>query len=156
MISSSAPGRRESRGGWIACALLTAFAAAPAPAETIYKCRSDSGSLIYSANPCRPGSRLEDARDYEQEGPKLPAPLSPPAKSGPDVAGAAAEEWPRRPSMEEARRQAAEAEERARLEAERNRQAETDPTTSLKCIELRRRIGRGGITLGHVMSEGCL
>ncbi|WP_121242140.1 hypothetical protein [Sulfurisoma sediminicola] len=67
-----------------------------------------------------------------------------------------ADGWPRRPSMEEERLRAAEAAEQARQDAERDRQAEKDPASSLKCIELRRRIGRGGLTLGHAQSEGCL
>lgn len=144
-----------SRGRRAALGLLVGLVAGPTAAETIYKCRSESGSVAYSAAPCRPGSRLEDQRDYEA--PAAPAALPrAPAETGRDAVRKPADEWPQRPDMEEERRRAAEAAEQARQEAERNKQAEKDPTSSLKCIELRRRIGRGGLTLGHVASEGCL
>jgi hypothetical protein len=136
-------------------ALLAGLGAGSAAAETIYKCRSESGSVGYSATPCRPGSRLEEQRGYEA--PAAPAALpQAPATAGRGAVREPADDWPRRPDMEEERQRAAEAAEQARQEAERNKQAETDPRSSLKCIELRRRIGRGGLTLGHVASEGCL
>jgi len=143
------------RGRCAALVLLAGLAAGATAAETIYKCRSESGSVGYSATPCRPGSRLEDQRDFEA--PAVPAILpQAPAETGRDAVRKPVDEWPQRPGMEEERRRAADAAEQARQEAERNRQAENDPTSSLKCIELRRRIGRGGLTLGHVASEGCL
>jgi hypothetical protein len=143
------------RGRCAALVLLAGLAAGPAGAETIYKCRSESGGVGYSATPCRPGTRLEEQRGYEA--PAVPVALpQAPAETGRGAVREPADQWPQRPDMEEERQRAAEAAEQARQEAERNKQAEKDPTSSLKCIELRRRIGRGGLTLGHVASEGCL
>jgi len=142
------------RGRCAALALLAALVSGPTAAKTVYKCRSESGSVGYAATPCRPGSQLEKQRDYEA--PAAPALPQAPVATGTDAVRKPADEWPQRPDMEEERRRAAEAAEQARQETERNKQAEKDPTSSLKCIELRRRIGRGGLTLGHVASEGCL
>jgi hypothetical protein len=142
--------------------MATTIAAIPATwAETIYKCRSASGAMSYSATPCRAGAIPEKQLDYVPSQPT--SAVVPAGKTGTEPGNMPAdaekktgqEAWPPKEDMHEARARAVAEEERAA--AEKARQAE-EFKKSYQCVYLRQRAASGDrrITLQMVESMGCM
>jgi hypothetical protein len=141
--------------------LATTLIAIPgARADTIYKCRTASGAMSYSANPCRSDAVTEKQIDYTpaRESKEMPAAKAGMEKGSSPVAAekqGSQDSWPPKEDMHEARARAAAEEERAA--AEKARQAE-EFKKSHTCVYLRQRAALGDrrINMLTVESMGCM